>query len=219
MKAITNAQIEEWFKNNFSQHVEYDGLKIERFEKYGRKYADVKVISFGRKVGWFEGCLDEDFFQSAFTHFKWQFNVNNPSPIKKHCSMEQNEQQIIDALMRPRFEVIADYPRSHYKVGQVIDFEGMLDWEIIEADTYCKLYPCIFKPLPWYSHRSVEEMPEYVKIVNGDGGVVRVAKAEFDHEATSKWWMFLDGEIHPYDPNDFIPATSAEYNAFINSKQ
>ena len=78
---ITNNKIEEWFKNKYSDDIEYDGLKIIRTERRGGKSIEVKVISFGRKVGWFEGDESDRFFKEAENHFDWQFCIRRPDPI------------------------------------------------------------------------------------------------------------------------------------------
>lgn len=56
-------------------------------------------------------------------------------------------------LLIPRFEVIADYPNSTYKVGEI--------FHAVVPD-YAK-YPHLFKPLNWWEYRKEEEMPKKVK--------------------------------------------------------
>lgn len=74
----------------------------------------------------------------------------------------------VEELLRPRYKVVADYPKSIYKIGTIIN-AGTTSEDCI----YCDLegprmrhYPHLFQPLPWWSDRKVEDMPEYVKHVN-----------------------------------------------------
>jgi len=75
MAKITNKEIKDFIEEKYSEHIEYDGIKIERFEKFGSDKIDIKVISYGRKIGWFEGFNDETLFKNMENHFNWQFSV------------------------------------------------------------------------------------------------------------------------------------------------
>jgi hypothetical protein len=129
-------------------------------------------------------------------------------------------------LLRDRYEVIADYPGSQFRIGDILIqetkggyFEGGKDGydmpiQIMENDVYaCKN---IFRKLSWWEKREESEMPEYIKLPNKDGGkVYRV----------DKWVIDSDDEFGPYHlPLDeycrgYLPATLEEYNNYINSKQ
>ena len=81
------------------------------------------------------------------------------------------------------------------------------------------LYKNIFKELPWWSDRKLEEMPEYVADTNL---VFHKAKwAEHPHGV----FMYLDDKIdngwHVIENIMcfYAPATSEEYNAYISQKQ
>jgi len=65
-------------------------------------------------------------------------------------------------LLNPRFEVIANYPKSIYKIGEIID-NG---YEFIYCDTDGLKYtdfPHLFKKLNWWENREEKEMPKYLK--------------------------------------------------------
>ena len=63
-------------------------------------------------------------------------------------------------LMKPRFEVIANYPGSHLAIGKVIDFDyGKTEYD---SPNNFENYPAIFRPLNWWEYRTVEEMPKRV---------------------------------------------------------
>lgn len=63
-----------------------------------------------------------------------------------------------EQLLRPRFEVIADYPKSMYKLGEIIDHGS--DEIYIGLDTKYTDYPKIFRKLNWWEKRKKEEMPK-----------------------------------------------------------
>ncbi len=63
-----------------------------------------------------------------------------------------------EELLKPRYEVIADYPFSDCEVGKVFT-EGELE------DTFfnnLKKYPHIFKRLEWWHKRNSDELPKYI---------------------------------------------------------
>lgn len=57
-------------------------------------------------------------------------------------------------LMKPRFELIADYPGNSQPVGTVTV-------EISNA-SYFRKFPNNFRELQWWEHRKAEEMPKKV---------------------------------------------------------
>lgn len=148
-----------------------------------------------------------------------------------------NEQQKIEELKKPRFEVIADYPKSEFKIGDIIemtektdyfsepgekeDWAARLDGGFYGIQSFAP-YPHLFKPLQWWEKRSVEEMPEYVK--EEKYGVFKVIRWEgLNSESLGPWCIMEndfdnDFRFHFYQ-YDLIPATSAEYTAYINIKK
>ena len=69
-----------------------------------------------------------------------------------------------EELMRPRFEVIADYPSSIYEIGQILESttENMV--------LFFQKYPHLFRRLNWWEHRTAEEMPKKVMSLADDKG-------------------------------------------------
>jgi hypothetical protein len=72
-------------------------------------------------------------------------------------------------LLQPRFEVIADYPDSRFKVGQIIETSTKL---ITEKDVGLFLrglkynfekHPHLFRKLHWWEKRTEDQMPNRVK--------------------------------------------------------
>ena len=68
-----------------------------------------------------------------------------------------------DALLAPRYKVIAEWPdmSEDFEIGKI------LNGQAVYATEHCKVrmsaFPHLFKKLEWWEERKVEEMPEYVK--------------------------------------------------------
>ena len=68
-----------------------------------------------------------------------------------------------DELMKPRFEIIADYPNNEFgQIGTILD----RDWasypygEEYEPEWKISDYPHIFRPMNWWEDRTVDQMPK-----------------------------------------------------------
>jgi hypothetical protein len=140
--------------------------------------------------------------------------------ITKTITHMESKAMTPEQLLAPRYEVIAEDTTGDFVKGQIlvrddedILFSNYFGFEISE-DTI-KALPHLFNPLQWWEQRKVNEMPKYVKTGSGN----RIAKARFDMQDTSAYFMFLDHEVHPYSPSGWFPATEEEYNKYINSKK
>jgi hypothetical protein len=111
-----------------------------------------------------------------------------------------------EELQTPRYKVIADYPHSPYKIGDIITFDQRLwinsDYKL--ADKSIDKYPHLFKKLEWHEEREPEEMPEYVKHKNGN--VFKVS------EVTPSG-MILEGHFWVRFKN-ILPATKEQYEEY-----
>lgn len=138
----------------------------------------------------------------------------------------------IDHLLKPRYKVIADFPKAKYIVGEILHVVDSID----EADRFpfqqghspimndagqFDKYPHLFKKLQWWEDRKSEEMPEYVIRSKMDKSkeVLRVLHPScnsriFGHEDNTIEHRF----IYP-EARGFTPATEAEYLNHINKKQ
>lgn len=108
-----------------------------------------------------------------------------------------------EELMKVRYKVIADYPKSKYKIGEIIECDDMVTEAMVGNPRYF-LYPAIFKKLEWPEERKESDMPEYVKSKNH---VFKVRHYEITNDAffstdDNTWIMFLSRTI---------PATQSEY--------
>lgn len=128
------------------------------------------------------------------------------------------EKEQIERMLLPRFEAIADYPHSPYKVGQIIDGEeGILigtyyyDYEagtetFEEGGNLFSQYPHLFREIPWHSWLILEALPVYVRN-NNNGIVQKVELWAYDHGRAS--FKNAEGELWYVD--EVTPATEAEY--------
>lgn len=119
-----------------------------------------------------------------------------------------------EELLKPRYLVVASYPhmeQDQIGVGDIISPYGMGFMFPKSVEAMYEAHPHLFRRLEWHEYREEKDMPEYVKGRDG------VYKANFDHDSTSTYWMFLNERgIHPFNPSDFQPATLEEYTQYIN---
>jgi len=96
-------------------------------------------------------------------------------------------------LLQPRYEVIADYPKSDFKVGDIIQCSDDL---VNDKDVGAFLrkfkynfdkYPHLFKKLNWWEHRKLEDMPKRLicKAIKGDTEIQEIE--EWDMEILVGW--------------------------------
>lgn len=107
-----------------------------------------------------------------------------------------------EELLRPRYKVIALFPGSKRKIGEVIHFQDLPGWPTKE---YYEDYPHLFKKLAWWEDRKPEDMPEYVK--SNDNRAIRPMS-----ELTSVGFRICCIE-------KWLPATEQEYLEYINQKE
>lgn len=132
-----------------------------------------------------------------------------------------------EELLMPRYKVIAPYPCSPYKVGDIIA-PGENQTNVAASENYQYAFfmpikamdemPNIFHPLPWWSDRRLHELPEYVKCIKTPdqrimpGMVLKMA-----------WCNENWGNDHVHtvvlDTNCYVPATREEYEAFKQQKE
>ena len=124
----------------------------------------------------------------------------------------QNE---IEKLMRPRYEVIAPYPFSPYKVGDIIEKIAKLNWQVkqrpvsclSEDDPYAQ-YPHLFREMEWWEGVAESEMPKYLKN-KFSSQVLEVDRYHFN-ESKQAFVYFKNREFVEY-LGEYSPATEAEY--------
>ena len=106
----------------------------------------------------------------------------------------------VEELLKPRWKVIADYPKSQFKVGEIIESKtGFL---------YCfEDYPHLFQPLQWWEERKLEDMPEYV---NYNGGIYKVESPLTIIDG----YIYTEGAVIECQLKLSLPATISEYESY-----
>lgn len=105
----------------------------------------------------------------------------------------------IERMLKPRFEVIADYPGSNHKVGAILYPPSEMYIE------HFKQYPHLFTELKWWEKRSKKDLPKYV---SHKGNVYKVDKWNLN-EPPAFIALLENGRWCYYD--SIQPATEAEY--------
>ncbi len=119
-------------------------------------------------------------------------------------------------LLNTRFEVIADFPKSIYKIGEIIDtgYDKMFCDENSEKFSD---FPHLFRKLNWWEKRKASEMPEYLKhnanLENPNWTYVKIVKWDMNNLIG-----FVDIEkrqvcdLTAWSPKySYLPATKEEY--------
>ena len=123
----------------------------------------------------------------------------------------------IEMLLKPRYEVIADYPNSVLKVGSIVEIKGDAPFDVIQYYG-CSRYPHLFRKLQWWEKRKPEEMPEYLKDEHGEIWRVREYTKS---NVVFLFKNFVDRDF-PYGDHDLyylLPATESEYTLYINNQK
>lgn len=95
-------------------------------------------------------------------------------------------------LLKPRYEVIADYPGSEYPIGIVLveDLPGHFSYQKDGRNWTTRLkdinYPHLFRKMNWWEHRTAEEMPKRVKCMADNKGDIYDIE-EWDMERLIGW--------------------------------
>jgi hypothetical protein len=126
-----------------------------------------------------------------------------------------------EELLIQRYKVIGPYPGSRFEIGDIL-----IRYNLNASDTRVYTYttnpssplqgisarkedvetmPNIFQPLPWWSDREPEDMPEYLECPS--------RKMFFRVERWHKSYFIIDGK-QKMQYGNYIPATRAEYEAF-----
>jgi hypothetical protein len=129
----------------------------------------------------------------------------------------------IQELLKPRYKVIADFPKCMYISGELLPRDSNWNFELFAEhyvdEAYLKKYPHLFRKLEWWEEREEKDMPEYVK---DESGKILVAKWVMENSWLMKMVLYKSpGELQVahYFVNKntmcfFLPATQSEYEAF-----
>lgn len=113
-----------------------------------------------------------------------------------------------EQLLKPRYKVIADYPFSPFKIGEIHTVGDMESCIVITEGM--DNYPHLFRKLEWWEDREVSEI-EAVQYLSGisDGAFYKVDKYALKHDC-----VYINEEIE--ELRYYAPATLSDYTAYIN---
>ena len=126
-----------------------------------------------------------------------------------------------DELLKPRWKVIADYPKSLYHVGDILN-GGWRSEDLIYCDTQgprWSHYPHLFKKLEWWEERELNQMPMFIK--NKTARPITYTKVDgwkiSDRKDLGNYvqvLMIIDGKEKDINFWAIEPATEDEYNTY-----
>lgn len=141
-------------------------------------------------------------------------------------------QSQVDKLLEPRYEVVANYPGSIFKVGEVIEFFSATEVGKAEKeywfhsppthqnyqDSWFNEYPHLFRLLKWWERRDKNDLPDYVKFY-------APLPEKYNIRKVIKWFDLAKDVVRCEDNLRYqlgiaaLPATEDEYTAYIESKK
>ncbi len=126
-----------------------------------------------------------------------------------------------EELLKPRFKVVALYPTSPYKVGEIIspDAEGNA-WFNSGLSGFPEGYPDVFKPLKWWEERKPEDLPKYFWFKSGTTDAPSVAKVSDYIGKNSPYSIayLVNCETEPATEEEFKKQGRGELTARIKQK-
>lgn len=131
-----------------------------------------------------------------------------------------------EELLKPRWKVIADYPKSTFNIEDILinnseqDEREYISWEHDGKDVYYPDdYPTIFKRLNWWEERDIEDLPKYIKKIDTEA-VYKVLwnRYKYPPKCVGIWFnregidVCFDGQDQDFSLlNIYKPATEQEY--------
>lgn len=109
-------------------------------------------------------------------------------------------------LLSPRYKVVANYPNSSFKIGDIIEMGGSKIYNNdLKALFDPSLYTEIFYLLQWYECRDKKYMPLFLKNKKNKS-VHKVNRYSRDN-----YYVYLCGKGYKISTHKFMPATKAMY--------
>lgn len=121
------------------------------------------------------------------------------------------KQLSVEELLKPRYKVIADYPNSRLRNGQILNIEG----DENDIDGFAK-YPHLFQKLEWWEERSFDLAGMYIRA--GELAKRHIYYKLKRSDRYGFWEMTSRGYDYYYPINGCYPATKEEYDQFINTQ-
>ncbi len=151
----------------------------------------------------------------------------------------------VDQLLKPRIKILGAYPFGPYPIGSIIEPDGAGNFIMTKthhrnefgeevtsenfypADAAVKQFPLLFAFAPWYEGRSMEQMPEYLKLANYPGPgefIIKVSNwglKDFNNKKDVLGFEVF-GKMTDYNMqfnvSIHVPATQEQYNDFIKQQ-
>lgn len=139
--------------------------------------------------------------------------------------IKNNDMLSTEQLMKPRYKVIADWPGSRFRIGQILkqDFTTAFRNDNGIGNYNVDKYPNLFKELHWWEERDEKDMPEYIKFVDDymdfKSGAVYKCEKWSEHDDMIEFRTGVGKyDLHGVPPsfNQLLPATLSEYTAYSN---
>lgn len=126
----------------------------------------------------------------------------------------------VEELLKPRYKVIADYPKSIYKIGDILRVGGHSE-DLLYCDhsgPRMRDYPHLFRKLEWWEERTLDDMVsvKFAKVIEyvGYWRVGDIVPVED--------YIINNGKFHSYklkygkhhQPKFLLPAIETEYLTF-----
>jgi hypothetical protein len=116
-------------------------------------------------------------------------------------------------LLNPRVRIKINHPDSSLKKGYIFDFSETekiyKNNERYFTEKEVDEYPDVFEKLKWYEYRENDQMPVFVKEVEGDS-VFRVKKYQGGG-------FYDEFNIPHHTVSSYMPVNESEYNEYRNS--
>jgi hypothetical protein len=129
-------------------------------------------------------------------------------------------------FLDPRYIVKIEYPHSKFCKGDILDTYEHEGKTYLSGDGNLepKMFPEHFELLPWYKHRTLEQLEsiKYMKVISGSsyyvpGDIVQVDKLIFDATTKEKIWFSLKG--HTFPAQQLAPSTKEEHDKFWDNEK
>lgn len=127
----------------------------------------------------------------------------------------------IAELLKPRWKVISSFPGGEWlKIGEILVLRDLGEYVDAWDSLLPENYPAIFQPLKWWEERNIEDLPEYIKNVDG---VYKLLGRAGGSKEMMRWMVVPNfpeyGEEFSYIlDNRMEPATKEDYDIFINNQ-
>jgi hypothetical protein len=121
-----------------------------------------------------------------------------------------------EQLMLPRWKIKVDFPGSYWNVGDIVTgriniSSGAGYLEFRDEIIFPENWPGCFYELGWWEYRNVNEMPSYLKVLEGTRLVQVHTHCMNWHSQDFIGTIVGETRTHQMNYRHFIPATQEEF--------